>query len=69
MSQSSRQDALRDNSNGKFLCVDYLFILLKLPAEVALDPLLTFTGSYIPLTPGRAAARKLSKFVSARPHG
>jgi hypothetical protein len=69
MSESQRHTALRVNSNGKLLRVDKLFILLSLLAEVALDPMLTFIGSYFPLTPGRAAARKLSKFVSARPQG
>ena len=67
MSKSLKHTALRVYSNGKLLRVDYLFILLSLLAEVALDPMLTFMGSYFPLTPGRAAARKLFKFVSARP--
>ncbi len=67
MLQSLRQNAPRDNSDGKFLCVDYLFILLSLPAEGALDPMLMFTGTYVPMTSGRGANAFSAREGFARP--
>ncbi len=69
MLQCIRQDALRDNINGEHFLVEYFFHLLPLLAKSPLRSQAFVKIAYVPLTPGRAAARNLSKIVSARPQG
>ncbi len=69
MLQRKRQIALRDFTNGKLIRVDNLFHLQMVLAKSALRSQAFVPIAYVPLTPGRAAARKLFKLVSARPQG
>ncbi len=56
MLESFRQEELRVYSNGKFMGVDKLFILLAVLAEGASDPMLLFIGPYVTLTHSRFTA-------------